>query len=475
MNINELLCEKKIKTAKSNMSLNEICGYVRNHINDKYRDEMAGDITTEESKDRYMILIQQILYEKNLFLEEYTEVELIELIYNFMAKYDFLTPYLEGACGNLPDNPLFYTWEEINGNRWDDIEIKHPGGYIKLKQAFSDPRSCTDLVKKLAMIGGLNLDISNPIGNSFIGNGIRIEAAVPPCVDSDVGAVFSIRRQKSCTNNKEFFLGNGTAIEEELDLITLFLDNNISVGVAGDTGSGKTALMNYQLNNVAPENRIITIEDTRELNCVRKDESGNYISRAIHLLTKDAENPSLAVTASDLLKSTLRLNPNIIGLGEMRGNEAKQTVAAGCTGHTILSGLHAGGPRSAYRRISTLYMDAGTNLSERIVLENIIEAFPIMVFKKAFKSGERKIMSITEAYLSKDPHNPEIIFNPLYQFKVDSFEKENDKLTKVKGQHVQVGRLSDTLAQKLFESGVAIDVIKKYARDEYVPGKEAEI
>ena len=475
MNINELIYERKKKepSKKNKKSYREIYSYIKNYINDKHRGELSGDLTTDQAKERYFILIQQIIHEKNYFLDCYTEAQLIELIYNSMAKYDFLTPYLEGNCGNLPDNPLYYTWEEINGNRWDDIEVKYPGGYVKLDQAFESPKECTDMVKKLALIGGLKLDISNPIGNSYIGNGIRIEAVVPPCVDSDVGAAFSIRRQKSCTNDKDFFLENETASEEELDFVTLCLENGVSVGVCGDTGTGKTADMNYYLNAVSRK-RIVTIEDTRELNCGKQDENGKYESSVVHLVTKESDDPNLAVTATDLLNATLRLDPDIIGLGEMRGAEAKPTVGAGCTGHVVLSGLHAGGIRSAYRRITTLYMDAGTNLSERMVLENIVEAFPIMIFKKAFKSGERKIMSITEASISDDPLHPELSFNKIYQFKIKGFERKDGKLIKVLGEHKKVGAASDLLAQRLFESGVELSIIKKYAREDFEPGEEID-
>lgn len=476
-NINDLIYGKNMAAGENVArypTYSEVLSVARDSITENYSKEFVGDLTADLIKDRYRILIQQIIQEKGLYVKEYNEAQLIEMIYNSMVKFDFLTPYIEGNCGALPDNPLYQTWEEINCNSYDDIEVVVAGSCCKLDRAFDSPESCYDMVLRMAKIGGLNLDKSKPVGNSHIGNSIRIEAAIPPCVDADKGAVFSVRRQKNCTNERDFFLNNGTACEDELDLLTLFLGNGISIGIAGDTNTGKTALMNYLLRSVARGNRIVTIEDTRELDAIIKDQNGKYLSRAVHLVTKESEDESQAVTADDLLKAALRLNPDIIGLGEMRGREAKTCIDAGGTGHTSLNGLHAGGQRSAYRRITTLYMDAGTNLSEKMVYENIVEAIPIIVLKKAFKSGERRIMYISEARLSNDLLHPEIEFHKIYQYEVKGFRRENGKLLEVVGEHKKVGNISDAIAQKLFENGVELDMIKKYAGADFAPGKDVE-
>lgn len=474
MNISEFIYEKK-KAEKINeaQEYSHILNFVRNHINDHYREELTGDLITATAKDRYQILIQQTISDNSLFMQGYTQTQLIELLYNSMAKYDLLTPFLECNCGNLPDNPLFYTWEEINCNRYDDIEIVAYGKYVKYDRVFESAENCVDIVRRLARIGGLNLDKSNPRGDSYIGNSIRITATVPPCVDADAGAAFSIRRQKPITDNKEFFLKNGTAIEDELDFLTMCLNNGISVGFAGGTASGKTTDINYLLNNVDYSNRIYTVEDTRELNLVKKDENGFYLSRVVHTVTKDAKDEAQSVVADDLVKDALRYDPDIIGLGEMRGKEAKTTIITGGTDHTIITGLHAAGPRSAYRRITTLYMDASTNLSEKMVYENIVEAIPIMVHKKAFKSGERRYMTITEAVLDKKIEDAEITFNTIYRYVVKDFKRdENGRIMEVIGKHKKVGNISDALAQRLFDSGVCMADIKRFAAENFEPGRE---
>ena len=477
-NINELIYEYKtaIQEDDTGPSYQEVLSLVKSQINEQYRNELKGDLTRDIVKDRYKVLIQQMIHEKKLYVNGYTQAQLIELIYNSMAKYDFLTPYIEGNSGELPDDPIYQTWEEINCNRYDDVEVVVAGEYRKLDKAFDSPDACVDIVRRMARLGGLTLDKANPRGDSFLGNGIRITATVPPCVDSDTGAAFSIRRQKNITNSKEFFLENETACEEELDLVTLLVNNGVPICYVGGTGSGKTADINYVLSNIDSSNRIYTIEDVRELNLVLKDQEGRYLSRVVHTVTKQSDDEKQEVTADDLLRDALRYHPKIIGLGEMRGKEAKTTITSGGTDHTIITGLHASGPKSAYRRIATLYMDAGTNLSEKMVYENIVEAIPVIIHKKAFKSGERRYMSICEAILSDDIINPEIRFNVIFQYVVTDFVRDSDgRLKKVIGEHKKVGSISKSLAQRLFENGVELATIRKFAGEGFTPGEENEL
>lgn len=475
-NINDLIYGKRANPEASNTDYSKVLSFVKDYINEHHRNDLAGDITVDLAKDRYKILIRQVVHDKNLFVKGHTEEGLIELLYNSMAKYDFLTPYLEGNSGALPDDPLYEIWEEINCNRYDDVEVVVEGKYYKLEKAFDSPKSCVDILRRMVRLGGLTLDKSNPRGASYLGTGIRIFATLPPCVDADTGAAFSIRRQKSITNNRQFFLDNGTACGEELDFLIDLVNNGISVAFAGPTSSGKTTDINFVLRNINSEKRIYTIEDSRELDLQRKDSTGRYVSRVVHTVTKISEDEAQAVTAEDLVRDSLRYDPDILGLGEMRGREAKPTINAGGTGHVIITGLHAGGPRSAYRRIATLYMDAGTNLHEKVVYQNIVEAIPIIVHKKAFKSGERRYMSICEAVLSTDILNPEISFNVIYKYVVEGFERDkDDKICKVLGKHEKVGNISPQLAQKLFENGLKLSVIREYAGADFTPGKEYDL
>jgi len=237
-------------------------------------------------------------------------------------------------------------------------------------------------------------------------------------VDPDAGAIASIRKQKPFYITRENLIGWETATVEELDFLILCVNNGISVAIAGATGSGKTADMGYILSCVTPEKRIVTIEDTRELSLAQFDENGVMVNDVIHLLTKEEPNP---ITMLDLLKLSLRLHPDILVPAEMRGKEALTVQEAGRTGHTIVSTLHANSARSAYDRILTMCLEAGTSLSEERLLKNIVEAFPIMLFKMQLPDKSRKYMEIFEA---TGVENGEVSGSTLFKYVVDHYERD---------------------------------------------------
>jgi len=285
-----------------------------------------------------------------------------------------------------------------------------------------------------------------------------MSGAITPCVDPDTGAIASIRKQKPSYITRENLIEWGTATAEELDFLSLCVNNGVSVAIAGATGSGKTADMGYILSRVPPDKRIVTIEDTRELSLAQFDENGVMINDVIHLLTKEEPN---AITMLDLLKLSLRLHPEILVPAEMRGKEALTVQEAGRTGHTIVSTLHANSARTAYDRILTMCLEAGTSLSEERLMKNIVEAFPIMLFKMQLPDKSRKYMEIFEATGVK---NSEVTGNTLFKYVVDYYERdEAGRITKVVGDHRRLGCISSTLAERLLIGGVPQNEISRYA------------
>jgi pilus assembly protein CpaF len=310
----------------------------------------------------------------------------------------------------------------------------------------------------MSRFGNVILDGSKPIGDSFIARGVRMSGAITPCVDQDAGAIASIRKQKPSYITRENLIEWDTATSEELDFLTLCVNNGVSVAIAGATGSGKTADMGYILSCVSSDKRIVTIEDTRELSLEQFDENGVMINDVIHLLTKEEPNP---ITMLDLLKLSLRLHPQILVPAEMRGKEALTVQEAGRTGHTIVSTLHANSARTAYDRILTMCLEAGTSLSEERLLKNIVEAFPIMLFKMQLPDKSRKYMEIFEA---TGVQKGEVIGNTLFKYVVDHYERdESGKITKIVGVHKRLGCISSTLAERLLIGGVPKKEIQHFA------------
>lgn len=216
--------------------------------------------------------------------------------------------------------------------------------------------------------------------------------------------------------------------------------------------------MGYILSCVPNEKRIVTIEDTREFSLAKFDENSVMLNDVIHLLTKEEPN---SVTMLDLLKLSLRLHPEILVPAEMRGKEALTVQEAGRTGHTIVGTLHANSARTAYDRILTMCLEAGTSLSEERLLKNIVEAFPIMLFKVQLPDKSRKYMEIFEA---TGVQNGEVTGNTLFKYVVDHYDRdEAGRIIKVVGSHKRLGSISLTLAERLLVGGVPQKEIRRFS------------
>ena len=363
--------------------------------------------------------------------------------------------------------------EEINCNGWNDIEIITSNGWSKIDEHFLTPLQCIDMTKKMCQLGGVIIDGSQPTQDSFITQGVRISAIIPPCIDEAVGAVFSIRKQKNNVITKQQLIDWDTATEEELDLLTLCISHGVSIGIAGSTGSGKTTDIGFILRSIPYDKRIYSIEDSRELNLQVKDENGRILNRVIHTKTRPSQNPAQNVSADVLLKKSLRFDPQIIVPAEMRGEEAMTAQEAGRTGHTIITSLHASTALAAYTRILTMCMMSGTKLSEELMLKLIIEAYPIMAFKMQLPDKSRKYMKIIEA---EDYRDGEIIYRTLYKYVITDriMNKDGTQIDKMVGYHKKVSNISSRLANILLENGADLQTIHRFAGENWSPEADTE-
>lgn len=426
----------------------EILDKLQRLIAKNHSAELAEVLYSEEAEGKLKDLIMRYLNQEQLVAKDLRNIsDLVDAIYYDMAGMGLLSPYLQDS-----------ETEEINVNGSGVVWVLYKDKKIRLNETFGHPEACANIVRKMSRFGNVILDGSKPIGDSFIARGIRMSGAIAPCVDPDAGAIASIRKQKPLLITRENLIGWDTATAEELDFLVMCVNNGVSLAVAGATGSGKTADMGYILNCVPHEKRIVTIEDTRELSLAQYDETGMMINDIIHLLTKEEPNP---VTMLDLLKLSLRLHPEILVPAEMRGKEAMVVQEAGRTGHTVISTLHANSARTAYDRILTMCLEAGTSLSEERLLKNIVEAFPIMVFKMQLPDKSRRYMEVFEATGIK---NGEVTGTTLFKYVVDHYERGDEgRITKVAGSHRRTGNISPALAEKLLIGGVPQREIRRFS------------
>lgn len=418
----------------------EILDKITQKITDNHSRELAEGLYSKNTMARLKNLINKYLLSEKLVQNATSIGNLTDKIYEDMAGIGFIKKYLEE-----PDI------EEININSKDDIWIIYGDRKVKAHERFETAEDCINVVKKMARMGGLILDGSTPLGDSYISKGVRMSAAIYPAVDEDAGAIASIRKQKPSFITRENLIAFGTASEEELDFLTLCLNNNISIAVAGATGSGKTADINYLLNSTETSLRIVTIEDTKELQPEGED--------VVQLYTKEPPNE---ITMHDHLKLSLRLHPSLFVPAEMRGKEAQTAVEAARTGHTALTSLHANGAINAYIRILTMYRQADAALSEDTILRMIIEAFPIVLFKKQLPDKSRKYIEIFEAI---DVENGKVIGNTIFRFCPIKTHKEDGKIIKIYGEHKMIGKISENLAERMLLNGEDEKIVNKYRKE----------
>lgn len=424
----------------------DILGKTREHVSEKYSEELSAVITDPEASDVVRRLICDYIKDSDLRIEGQDVNQITDRLFDDMVGFGFLEKY-------ILDDEI----EEINGNSWRDIEIVTMGKYRKLGTHFESPRRAVDTVKKMARLGGMILDNQTPIIDSYIRKGIRLSAAIPPVVDDDTGVAFSLRRQRMMKTTAVDLLNWKTASKDELNLLTTLVDHGISVGFAGATSSGKTTDISFLLNSIDLSKRIYTIEENRELDLTHEDENHIISSRVVHLCTRESATGNMTIDANKLLRHALRFNPDVICVAEMRGAEAMTAQEAARTGHAVVTSLHANNARAAYNRILSMCRMGGTELSDTTLMRFIIEAFPVMVYKKQMPDGTRRIMEIVEATGLEDGVTQA---TTLFRFDIET------------QQHLHVGPISDDLAQRLLDDGVDKKTLQRFCSNDFFNNTE---
>lgn len=425
----------------------EVLDTIRHIISKNHSAELINILYSDEAKEKLKNLIVRYLNQQRISVDAFHNIsELADKIYEDMAGFGVLTKYLSDVGV-----------EEINVNAWNCIEVIYPDKILMLEDTFINPDDCMDKIKKMVWLGGSIIDGSNPKVDSFIGEGIRISAIIPPCVDKRTGGVASIRRQKENVITRELMISYGSATDDELDFLSLCVNNGVSLAIAGATGSGKTSDLGYLIGQIDDDKRIYTIEDTRELNIAKYDNKGRMVNRVVQTVTKEGINP---ITMDDLLKEALRFHPYAIIPAEMRGGEALTAVDAGHTGHTIISTLHANSATDAYNRILSMCISTGVGLSENMLLEFILKAMPVILFKRQLPDGRRVYDEIFEGLKVEDG---KIAGRTLFKYEIkENVYDDNGDIVKVVGEHVQLNKISDGLIERLKYGGASDEMLRRF-------------
>ena len=433
---------KSVKKRDFSDVLNEVQSYISSKYSalviDGINNVNSGNDEVKRQVKRY---IGKYLLDYRISVEGLSQAELVDKLYTEMAEFSFLTKYIFGSG-----------IEEININSWDDIEVQYSSGTsVKLDEKFESPEHAINVVRRMLHVSGMVLDNTSPAILGHLSKNIRIAVLKTPLVDEDVGVAASIRIVNAQKLKKEDFIKSGTATDEMMELLSALVRYGVSTTVAGATSSGKTTLTGWLLTTIPHDKRIFTIENgSRELDLVERGKDGKILNKVVHTITRESEDERKSVTQDDLLDMALRFHPDYIVVGEMRSSEADSAQEAARTGHTVITTIHSNSCESTWRRMVTLCKRKYPNVDDKVILNLVTEAFPIVVYAKQLENKQRRIMEIMECEICADGTRK---YHSLYRYNITENRVENGKFI-VKGAHEKVEEISKSLQRRLLENGM---------------------
>lgn len=323
---------------------------------------------------------------------------------------------------------------EVMINGPDNIFIEKSGKLSKLEQAFESERQLEDIIQKIVGQAGREVNQANPIVDTRLPDGSRVNVVLPPI--SMKGATVTIRKFSKTPMTVEQLLKYGSITPEVAHVLELLVRAKYNIFISGGTGSGKTTFLNALSNFIPKDERVITIEDSAELQIAG-------IENLVAMETRNANaSGSGAITIRDLIKSSLRMRPERIVVGEVRGGEALDMLQAMNTGHDgSLSTGHANSTRDMLSRLETMVLQGAEGLPLEAIRQQIASAVDIIVHLSRLRDKSRKTMQICEIV---GYENGEIQVNTLYEFVEDensTLEKVSGKLTRTRNPFVKDEKL----------------------------------
>lgn len=277
---------------------------------------------------------------------------------------------------------------EIMVNRPDLIYIERKGKIQRAKETFTDNASVLRAIERIVLPLGRRIDESQPYVDARLPDGSRVNAVIPPLAID--GPNITIRKFAKKKLTIKELVENGSVSFEAAEFLKNAVASRKNILIAGGTGSGKTTLLNILSGFIPDDERIITVEDSAELQLTQE--------HVLRLETRPANIEGKGeVTIRDLVKNALRMRPDRIVVGECRGGEALDMLQAMNTGHEgSMTTVHANSPRDALTRLDVLVLMAGYDLPVKAVREQIRSAIDLIVQQSRLKDGSRKITAIAE-------------------------------------------------------------------------------
>ena len=297
---------------------------------------------------------------------------------------------LEEVFGLGPLAPLLQdpTVDDVLVNGAKEVYVERAGVLEETKIMFKDDAHLMRIINKIVAAIGRRVDESSPMVDARLADGSRVNVIIPPLAID--GPHLSVRRFGHTPITEENLLANKTLTAPMLGLLKAAVAARLNIVISGGTGAGKTTLLNVLSGHISSKERIVTIEDSAELQLKQR-----HVVR-LECRPANAEGKG-AVQARQLVINSLRMRPNRIVVGEVRGEEALDMLQAMNTGHDgSMTTVHANSPRDALARMETMAMMANLNLPERAVRKQIASAVSLVLQMARFSDGTRRLTHIAE-------------------------------------------------------------------------------
>lgn len=346
-----------------------------------------------------------------------------------------------GVLGQIIADPDI---TEVMINGYDTIFVEKAGDLKKMDIQFESAQELETIITKFVSQAGRVVNESEPIVDTHLDDGSRVNVVMPPVALN--GPIVTIRRFPKESMTVEKLISYNSITPEVANVLKTLVAARYNIFVCGGTGSGKTTFLNALSNFIPNDQRVITIEDSAELQI-------KHIDNLVRLETRNAgPDGKGAITIRDLIRSALRMRPDRIIVGEVRGAEALDMLQAMNTGHDgSLSTGHANSTRDMLRRLETMVLQ-GAELPLDAIRQQIASAIDIVIHLSRLRDKSRRTMQIVEL-LDYDAKEKEYIINPIYEF------VESERSTKGK----VYGKLERTqnpfqAVQKLENAGMRIKI-----------------
>ena len=408
-------------------------------ILDRLDLEKLGKASGDSARDEVLVVIRTAV-----------NAEVVPL--SFAERERLSREILDEIFGLGPLEPLLkdHTISDILVNRCDRVYIERAGKLELTGLSFKDNTHLMQIIERIVSRVGRRVDESSPMVDARLADGSRVNAIIPPLAID--GPCLSIRRFGREPITARQMIENQTLTEPMLELLSAMVKGRLNILVSGGTGAGKTTLLNVLSGYIPNSDRVVTIEDAAELQLKQE-----------HVVRLETRPPNIegkgAVRQRQLVINSLRMRPDRIVVGEVRGEEAFDMLQAMNTGHEgSLTTVHANSPRDALARIENMVSMANLNIPERAVRQQISSAIHAVVQIARLSDGTRKVITVSEI-TGMDGDSPSL--QDIFEFERTGIDENG----KVRGAFRATGN-RPTFADRLATAGARLRPALFEARSE---------